>query len=439
MKMSSDMAVQVNDLHKIYRLGAKEDKSDSAAAALISFLKSPLKNYRKYRSLYDFSDDGQDGVSGDNILRALSGVSFDVKRGEVVGIIGANGAGKSTLLKVLSRITATTKGEVRIRGRISSLLEVGTGFHPELTGRENIYLNGTILGMKKKEIDASFDEIVHFAEVEAFLDTPVKRYSSGMRVRLAFAVAAHLEPEILIVDEVLAVGDAQFQKKCLDKMQSVGESGKTVLFVSHSMPAISRMCTRGILLDSGRIVKDGSVQEVIPMYLDVGGGGAEYKWDDNNKSPGTNAVRLRAIRVLDEGMELCPVVNIEHVVKISMEFEIMEAGHVLAPSFWLENEHGVNLFVALDQDPEWTHKPRPTGVYHSTASIPPNFLSEGLQSVSLAMHEFAPRRLRHFKVEGVAMFQVVDKMQGSSARGQWVGDMPGAVRPMLEWQTVYKP
>lgn len=435
--MSSDIAIEVRDLHKIYRLGAKEERSDSAAASMMSFLKSPLKNYRKYRSLYDFSDDGPGDEGGENILRALNGVSFDVKRGEVVGIIGANGAGKSTLLKVLSRITAPTKGNLSIRGRVSSLLEVGTGFHPELTGRENIYLNGTILGMKKKEIDQSFDQIVEFAEVESFLDTPVKRYSSGMRVRLAFAVAAHLEPEILIVDEVLAVGDAQFQKKCLDKMQSVGESGKTVLFVSHSMPAISRMCTRGILLHAGQVVKDGGVHEVIPMYLDVGGGGAEYKWEAD-KAPGTEIVKLRAIRVLDEHMDLCPVADIEHSVKISMEFEIHEAGHVLAPTFWLENEHGVNLFVALDQDPEWTHKQRPTGVYTSTATIPANLLSEGMFNLSVAMHEFEPRRLNHFKVEGMAMFQVVDKMEGSSARGQWIGDMPGAVRPKLEWHTVYK-
>ncbi len=434
--MSSEYAIRVNDLHKIYRLGAKEEANDSAAAALASFMRSPFKNYHKYRSLYNFSDD--DGVNSKTILRALNGVSFDVKFGEVVGIIGANGAGKSTLLKVLSRITAPTKGDVRIRGRVSSLLEVGTGFHQELTGRENIYLNGTILGMKKKEIDQSFDQIIDFAEVEDFLDTPVKRYSSGMRVRLAFAVAAHLEPEILIVDEVLAVGDAQFQKKCLDKMQSVGESGKTVLFVSHSMPAISRMCTRGILLNSGQVMKDGSVHEVIPMYLDVGGGGAEYRWEDD-KAPGTDTVRLRAISVVDDDLNLYPVADIETDFNIAMEFEVLESGHTLAPTFWLENEHGTNLFVALDQDPEWATKPRPAGVYKSIASIPGNLLSEGMFTLNAAMHEFEPRRIKHYKVEGMAMFQVVDKMQGTSARGQWIGDMPGAVRPKLEWRTIYQP
>src|SRR6201997_761360 len=203
---------------------------------------------------------------------ALKGVSFEVKQGDVIGIIGRNGAGKSTLLKILSRITEPTEGRIRIKGRVASLLEVGTGFHPELTGRENIYLNGSILGMSRAEIKAKFDEIVAFAEVERFLDTPVKRYSSGMYVRLAFAVAAHLEPEILIVDEVLAVGDAAFQKKCLGKMEDVSHSGRTVIFVSHNMETVARLCNKSILLDSGKLKQIGNTEDVIKSYLHTGTG-----------------------------------------------------------------------------------------------------------------------------------------------------------------------
>ena len=218
----NDLAIKVEGVSKVYRIGLRDQASDSIGKAAIDFVKSPIKNYRKYRSLYRFTNEELSGAyAGDDILWALRDVSFDVAQGDVIGIIGVNGAGKSTLLKVISRITPPTAGRITIRGRVSSLLEVGTGFHPELTGRENVYLNGTILGMRKAEVDRKFDEIVDFAAINKFLDTPVKRYSMGMRVRLAFAVAAHLEPEILIIDEVLAVGDAEFQKKCLSKMEDV--------------------------------------------------------------------------------------------------------------------------------------------------------------------------------------------------------------------------
>jgi homopolymeric O-antigen transport system ATP-binding protein len=232
--------IKVENVSKLYRIGVKELENDNLASTLFGFVRNPIKNYKKYRSLYNFDDvlSGQREESASDILWALRDISFDVKQGELLGIIGRNGAGKSTILKILSRITAPTNGNVIIHGRVSSLLEVGTGFHPELSGRDNVYLNGTILGMRKKEIDKKFDEIVEFSGVEQFLETPVKRYSSGMRVRLAFAVAAHLEPDVLIIDEVLAVGDAVFQKKCLGKMQEVGKLGRTVLFVSHSMPAV---------------------------------------------------------------------------------------------------------------------------------------------------------------------------------------------------------
>lgn len=266
---SSKIAVCAENISKCYRIGLKEKMHDSIGGAICDFFKSPLRNYRKYRSLYKFdSDNGDEEKEHDDILWALRDVSFEIKKGEVLGVIGRNGAGKSTLLKILSRITDPTKGTAKIVGRVSSLLEVGTGFHPELTGRDNVYLNGAVLGMTKKEIDSKFDNIVNFSGVERFIDTPVKRYSSGMQVRLAFAVAAHLEPDILIVDEVLAVGDVEFQKKCLGKMEDITkERGRTILFVSHNMAAVTQLCSRAILLNKGSIAAAGETRKVVEQYL----------------------------------------------------------------------------------------------------------------------------------------------------------------------------
>jgi lipopolysaccharide transport system ATP-binding protein len=301
---NKDLAFQVSNVSKIYRLGAADIAKENLGSVLVDLIKSPLKNYKKYRSLYKFSEEelrnGIKNSKSSDILWALKDVSFDVRLGETVGIIGRNGAGKSTLLKVLSRITHPTMGQIKMRGRIASLLEVGTGFHPELTGRENVYLNGTVLGMRKNEVDRKFDEIVEFSGVEKFLDTPVKRYSSGMRVRLAFAVAAHLEPEILIVDEVLAVGDAAFQSKCLQRMQSVSDQGRTVLFVSHNMAAVSRLCERGILLENGSVMQDGPIHNVVSTYMTDGTGtSAEKVWDKNLDAPCGSVSCLRAVRIIN--------------------------------------------------------------------------------------------------------------------------------------------
>ena len=259
--MSDTLVIEARDVAKRYRLGGPQLQTNSLREALAQAWRAPMRRLRH-------RDDG--GAADDNTFWALQGVDFDVRQGDVLGLIGRNGAGKSTLLKVLSRITEPTRGRVVLHGRVASLLEVGTGFHSELTGRENIYLNGTILGMRKREIDRKFDEIVAFAEVERFVDTPVKRYSSGMYVRLAFAVAAHLEPEILIVDEVLAVGDAEFQRKCLGKMGDVARGGRTVLFVSHNMAAVQGLCSRALLLERGRVAFDGPVSEAIRRYLASG-------------------------------------------------------------------------------------------------------------------------------------------------------------------------
>ena len=257
--------IKINNLSKCYRIGTKEKGYKTFREAIIDGISAPFRNLKQLQRLTKFDNKGDDTRSND-IIWALRDISFNVDEGEVVGIIGKNGAGKSTLLKILSRITEPTGGIIEINGRVSSLLEVGTGFHPELTGRENIFLNGAILGMRKKEIEQKFDEIVNFAEIEKFLDTPVKRYSSGMYVRLAFAVAAHLEPEILLIDEVLAVGDIAFQKKCLGKMEDVAKGGRTVFFVSHNMGTIRSLCNNAIWLDNGVIIKSGTTGEVVKNY-----------------------------------------------------------------------------------------------------------------------------------------------------------------------------
>jgi lipopolysaccharide transport system ATP-binding protein len=298
-------AIRIENLSKVYRIGIKEEKHDTIGAAIFDTIKSPFRNYRKYRSLYIFKDLKKHNSlqAGDmpGILWALKNISFELKTGEALGVIGRNGAGKSTLLKILSRITDPTSGYGEIRGKVSSLLEVGTGFHPELTGRENVYLNGMILGMKKKEIDSKFDDIVAFSEIEKFLDTPVKRYSSGMRIRLAFSVAAHLEPEILIIDEVLAVGDSAFQKKCLNKMEGVAKEGRTVLFVSHNMGMISDLCSKCILLSNGQVAEIGETKEIVGKYLadDSTSGSIDLtKWSENRLGKGP--LRILNLRTEDK-------------------------------------------------------------------------------------------------------------------------------------------
>ena len=364
-------------------------------------------------------------------------VSFDVGRGEVVGIIGKNGAGKSTLLKVLSRITAPTAGYVDIFGRVSSLLEVGTGFHGELTGRENVYLNGAMLGMRKREIDRKFDAIVAFSEVEKFLDTPVKHYSSGMYVRLAFAVAAHLEPEILIVDEVLAVGDVRFQQKCLQKMEEVGRSGRTVLFVSHSMQSITRLCPRVILLDKGKILHDGTSYEAVSAYMSSGlGTSGAHEWPRAEEAPGDDVARLRAVRVRTEAEGATDTIDIRQRVGIVMEYEILQPGHVLFAHLQLYNQEGVHIFSAHDLDPEWRLRPRPAGRYSSTAWVPGNFFSEGTIFVGAGLSTINEvPRIDHFYEQNAVAFHVVEGNEGDAARGDYNGRMYGLIRPMLQWQT----
>jgi lipopolysaccharide transport system ATP-binding protein len=394
---------------------------------MVGALKAPLKRLR-----------GAGRPLGETVW-ALDDVSFDVYPGEIVGFVGRNGAGKSTLLKILSRITEPTTGRIDLYGRIGSLLEVGTGFHPELTGRENLFLNGAILGMKRAEIERKFDEIVAFSEIEKFIDTPVKWYSSGMYLRLAFSVAVHLDPEILILDEVLAVGDAAFQLKCLDKMQEIRNQGRTILFVSHNMQAITRLCKRALYLSGGKIVGDGHAHEVASSYLTSRlNTTGERRWDDLNAAPGNDVVRLRAVRVRTVEGESIDTIDIRRPVGVEMELEVLEGGQVLVPNFSFLNEEGLCAFVCFDHDPEWRRRPRPAGTYVSTAWIPGNYLTEGTLLVCPSVSTIPPANVHFFVREAVA-FQVVDSMEGDSARGDFTGELPGLVRPLLSWTTQYSP
>lgn len=374
--------------------------------------------------------------SSHQTLWALKDINLEVQRGELIGIIGRNGAGKSTLLKILSRVTRPTTGRAAIYGRVGSLLEVGTGFHPDLTGRENIFLNGAILGMRKVEIERKFDEIVSFSEIEKFIDTPVKWYSSGMYVRLAFSVAAHLEPEVLIMDEVLAVGDAAFQQKCLDKMHEIRQQGRTIFFVSHNMPAVTRLCKRVILLDQGTITSDGPARMVVDAYLSSSWSvGAEREWRDSSEAPGNEIVRLRRARVRTEEGETTAAINIQRPVGIEITYEVLQPGYALSPGVDVYNEEGVQLFSAHDTGPEWRRRPRAVGAYTSTAWIPGNLLAEGNLLVHVSVMSHSPATILHVHERNVIAFQVIDTQHGDSARGDYVGPIGGVMRPLLKWTT----
>ena len=366
-------------------------------------------------------------------LWALKDVSFEVQEGEVLGIIGRNGAGKSTLLKILTRITAPTKGTIEIRGRVGSLLEVGTGFHPELTGSENIYLNGSILGMKRREIDARYGAIVEFSGVERFIDTPVKRYSSGMYVRLAFSVAAHLEPEILLVDEVLAVGDAEFQRRCLGRMEELGSAGRTVVYVTHMLPTVAQLCDRAIQIDSGRVVTDGAPADVIATYLhETHSAGTERVWDEST-APGNDTAKILAVRVLPHDEMPPGVVDVRRPIGIQIDFKVLRGETPVFPKIKVLDKEGAIAFNAMDTDERWL-EPTPPGEYLATAWIPANLLNEGSVIVEAAICSIDfPKLEHHAAVYEAISFEVLDPGEGDSARGTFGGQWRGVVRPLLDW------
>lgn len=425
----SDIVIKAENLGKSYIIG---HQSKEKYVALRDILTNRAKEWwsRIRNPQYHTHQDVEE-------FWALKDVSFEVKRGETLGIIGRNGAGKSTLLKVLSRITEPTTGRIRVKGRVASLLEVGTGFHPELTGMENIYLNGAILGMTRQEVKRKFDEIVAFAEVEKFIDTPVKRYSSGMYVRLAFAVAAHLEPEILLVDEVLAVGDAEFQKKCLGKMGDVAKVGRTVLFVSHNMLAIKNLCKKGIVLDKGRGLYFNDANVAIGEYLtnqaEITG---EVSWDSQENAPGNHQVKLRAVRVVSEG-QITGNPKVDKDIHIQIDYWNIEEGGRRVFSIQIVDEMDYLLFNSLNWEllPEtgdpWVNREYPIGLFRTTCVIPKNLLNPGKHSIILHVHGkrigdiiIFERDIISFKVE-----------ESDRIKNAYYGKHPGAIRPVLHWET----
>ena len=437
-----NIAIRVENLSKRYRIGLKEQIYDTFAGSIVGLTTRPFKNLRRLRRLSTFRDGHEDAP---DIIWALNDVSFEIQQGEVVGIIGPNGAGKSTLLKVLSKITEPTSGRAVIRGRVSTLLEVGTGFHPELTGRENVFLNGAVLGMTRKEIEHKFDQIVDFSGVGRFIDTPVKRFSSGMQVRLAFSVAAFLEPEILMVDEVLAVGDADFQKKSIAKMEEVGKEGRTVVFVSHNMNAIRRFCTRGILIRDGVIRAEGSIDLVVESYL----GSAvnldrERTWEDISRAPGDDVVRLLGIRLKGEGGQVRSECDVREQVGIEFDFVVLREGYQLCARIDLSNETGERILASLDNyvsGPWGVQHSYDVGRYRSSCIIPGDLLNEGELQVNLRM--FSPPgdpglgSNSHIYELGILRFAVTDEMKPGGVRGSypyvWGSDIP--LRPRLRWTT----
>lgn len=408
----SELAIRVEHLGKQYRLGGQKASYSTFRETLVEVARAPLRWLKVERR------------SAQNRFWALDDVSFEVKQGEAVGIIGRNGAGKSTLLKILSRITSPTHGRVDIYGRVGSLLEVGTGFHPELTGRENIFLNGAILGMSRVEILRKFDEIVAFAEIDKFLDTPVKYYSSGMYVRLAFAVAAHLEPEILVVDEVLAVGDAAFQKKCLGKMGDVAHQGRTVLFVSHNMVAIKGICARSILINSGKLQFDDESEVVVSNYLrnlSAENNASIREWGDFSNALGSGGVLLKRISInpIDENEN---AITTSSVLKCNFQFWNNLPNDLLNFSIILKTLSGIDVFNTVS-----TPISMPSGLIDGTFFIPSDFLNEGTYSIRVLIVKDKHQIL--LNLDDAIIFEVHDNTEHHG----WYGKWPGVLHPKFDW------
>jgi len=425
-------AVSVKNISKRYKIGAAQTKFryGMLREQLVDAAKAP---FRLAASVFRRKDTQHAIRTTDNFIWALNDVSFDLEEGKVLGIVGRNGAGKSTLLKILSRVTEPTKGTVTVRGRVGSLLEVGTGFHPELTGRENIYMNGAILGMKRAEIESKFDEIVAFSEVEQFIETPVKRYSSGMYLRLAFAVAAHLEPEILVVDEVLAVGDAELQKKCLGKMGDVAQQGRTVLFVSHNMSAIFRLTTEAIVLNKGKLIMRGPTQDAVDFYLSSGQAQAgERTWDADEVPAASAPFRPISLKVKDGRGKVVDTIRSTEPVTLEFEYQLSSEVTGLRIGIYLSTMRGEYVLTSFDTDePRMFEKfsARKTGRYVSRAVLPADIFNEGRYSVGVNASSFGVRR--YFMDENALAFNV----DISGAPGtQWPEMRVGPIRPRLEWK-----
>ncbi len=430
----SDTVIKVENLSKQYRLG--QIGTGSLAHDINRWWYTIRGKEDPYLKIGETNDRTKTGNS--QYVWSLRDISFDIKRGDAVGFIGRNGAGKSTLLKVLSRVTAPTTGSVKIKGRVASLLEVGTGFHPDLSGRENIFLNGAILGMRKHEIKRKFDEIVDFAGVEKYIDTPVKRYSSGMYVRLAFAVAAYLESEILIVDEVLAVGDAEFQKKCLGKMGEVSKGeGRTVLFVSHNMAAISNLCTKSVLLKHGMLQDFDDTRLIIDRYIRSGKeSGAEVLGSDINTSKTSSRANFSALRLVSSIRGLTTNFAIDEEISIEFEYEVIGNDSVVTPSIHLLDSLGTCILSTFNAPSaslivdEFYGKPLKKGIYRSVCKIPANFLNDKNYIISAFL---VPEDMEDIGIaEEVLSFSIEET---GEMRKEYTGDWWGIIRPKLSWKT----
>ncbi len=429
----SNIILKVENLSKQYRLGLV------GTGTMGDDLKRWWANIRgkedPFLKIGDVNNRATKGTS--DYVWALKDINFEVQQGEVLGIIGKNGAGKSTLLKILSKITSPTTGSIKSKGRVASLLEVGTGFHGEMTGRENIFLNGAILGMTKKEIAGKLDEIIEFSGCERYIDTPVKRYSSGMTVRLAFAVAAFLEPDILIIDEVLAVGDAEFQKKAIGKMQEISSGGgRTVLFVSHNMDAVMRLCTKVMLLKDGTILEYGSTSKIIDSYLKSEYGTTAFKkWDGHLNE--NNIVKILEVRAHDTSFEVKENFQITESVGISMVYEVIDGGRKIHAAFNFFNSSGVNIFDSHENSTIHYHEKKNKGLYETTVWIPKNLFSEGVILIGVALVTHDPFVV-HFHERDSIAFNMIDNKIESPTRGDYVGSMPGIIRPLLKWESKIK-
>jgi lipopolysaccharide transport system ATP-binding protein len=403
--------IRAEDLSKAYHLGMAQGSYSTLRESFMATVRAPFRRRRG-------------GQGKDRTVWALKDVSFEVLPGEVLGIIGRNGAGKSTLLKILSRITEPTTGRARIRGRVGSLLEVGTGFHPELTGRENISLNAAVLGMKRSEVALKFDEIVAFAEVERFMDTPVKHYSTGMYMRLAFAVAAFVEPEILLIDEVLAVGDAEFQKKCLGKMGEVSRDGRTILFVTHNMTAVKSLCSRAMWLDGGRIVNAGETEEVVNDYLQNGAPVTlEQEWNDKESAPGDDKVRLHRVSITALGQAADEPITVKTAIELNAAFWNYLPGAFLSFSIVLCNRDGVAIFNTGSGGRSF-----PEGLVRGSFVIPGDFLNDDIYTIRLLLVQDSGVIL--LDLHDLVVFEVHD----TERQSQWYGKWIGAVRPTFKWE-----
>jgi lipopolysaccharide transport system ATP-binding protein len=421
----NDIAIRVEGLGKRYRIGTAPERYKTLRDTIVAGVNAPINRLRRGSSLTATSKDL-------STIWALRDISFEVYQGKVLGIVGRNGAGKSTLLKILSRVTEPTEGIAEIHGRVGSLLEVGTGFHPELTGRENIYLNGAILGMKRLEIDRKFDEIVSFSEVEQFIDTPVKRYSSGMYLRLAFAVAAHLEPEILVVDEVLAVGDAEFQRKCMGKMSDVAQAGRTVLFVSHNMSAVLRLTEETMVLDKGHLVYRAPTPQAVDYYMAAGFTGAgERIWNSTEIPNEAAPFTPLALRLRDKHGHVIDTLRSIEPFTVEIEYRLEQSITGLRVGIYLLTMRGEYVFTSFDlDDPNQFEQlgARPAGHYISRCTIPANTLNEGRYFLSVNASSF---RIKRYFWDDHALAFTVD---ATGAPGkQWPEPRMGPIRPALDW------